>query len=182
MSRLKKVALLIGLMLPFSGYAMQSGLALSYGGDLLGLNAAPSNTSGFNIAYTLQPDSWVWGDFSVLFNMSYGHWKTTSTPTHQNMNTYAAAPVVRWTFMKNAIATPFLQASVGLSVMSSSYFGNRRLGSTLLFQDMGGIGLAYGTSRKLYTTIQVLHYSNGSISSHNSGMTLPVLLTLGYQF
>ncbi len=181
MSYIQKIVLAFGLLLPFSGDAIQNGLAVSYGGDILS-NAAPSDTSGFSIAYTLQPDSFIWGNFSVGFNLSYGYWKTTSVPTHQSIDVYAAAPYLRWYFMNNAIATPFLQGSVGLAVMSNSYFGDQNLGSTLLFQDMGGIGLAYGASKNLTTTLQILHYSNASISSHNSGMTIPILLTLGYQF
>lgn len=71
---------------------------------------------------------------------------------------------------------------MGGAYLSNSYFGGRNLGSTLEFQDMGGVGLAFGAKKQFYLTVQSLHYSNANISSHNSGFSVPCLMTIGYNF
>jgi Lipid A 3-O-deacylase (PagL) len=171
---------LIGL--PLVGSALQQGIAISYGNDWL-YQSNPKDVSGFNVAYTLQPDSWAWKNFTLGLNFSYGYWHTgQSGVSNTNISTYGIAPVIRWYFLQSQKVAPFLQGSVGGAYLSNSYFGGRNLGSRLEFQDMGGIGIAFGAKRQFYATLQSLHYSNANISSHNSGFSVPCLMTLGYNF
>ncbi len=181
MKKLTAITLASLCALPLSGLAMQNGLAVSYGSGFDN-NGDPSGIDGFNLAYLLQPSSWQWGHFKVLMNFSYGYWKTTNYPNNQSISTYGVAPVLRWYFFNNATATPFLQASVGVAALSNSYFGNRNLGSSMLFQDQGGIGLAFGPNKDYFATLQALHYSNASLSSENSGFTVPFVFTVGALF
>ena len=181
MKKIKHLICALICIFPLSGMAMQNGLALSYGTSL-GSFAQPSDLNGGNIAYLLQPDAWKWGDFSLSMNFSYGYWKTTENPAHQTISIYSIAPVLRWSFFNNRIATPFLQASVGGAAMSSTEIGNRNLGSSILFQDQGGIGLAFGPKQTIFATVQAMHYSNAGLSSNNGGMTIPLLFTMGGLF
>ena len=181
MKKLNALTLALTLTFPLSGLAIQNGMALSYGTGL-GNFSQPQNINGFNLAYLMQPDSWKWGHFSLSMNFSYGYWKTTENPAHETISTYGIAPVLRWTFLNNDIATPFLQASVGGAIMSSQYIDNRNLGSTVLFQDQGGIGLAFGAKQTIFATLQAMHYSNAGLASNNGGMTIPLLFTIGGLF
>jgi hypothetical protein len=179
-SRFKKIVLTL-LFFPLSGMALQNSIALSYGSDL-GSLGEPSGVMGGNIAYLLQPDSWQWGHFSLGLNFSYGFWKTTDYADHQTISTYAIAPVLRWYFLNNSMATPFLQGSVGGAVLSSQYFGDRNLGTSILFQDQGGIGLAFGASKDVFATMEAIHYSNCGMNDQNGGLTVPLFLTVGTRF
>lgn len=181
MKNIKKLGLTILCILPMYSMAARNGLAVSYGTHAFGLGD-PDDVDGFNVAYTLQPDSWTWGNFAALMNFSYGHWMTSGFNSNESINTYGIAPMLRWYFLQSPNVTPFLQGSVGGAYMSNSYFGNRNLGSSVLFQDQLGAGLAFGANKNVYTTLQFLHYSNANLSSSNAGFTVPLLLTIGYQF
>ncbi len=181
MNNIKKIILTGLCVLPLSAMAIQNGIAVSYGTHAFGSNL-PNGINGFNLAYTMQPDSWQWGNFSLLMNFSYGHWSTNDYSANSVLNTYAVAPVVRWYFANNNIATPFVTGSVGASYLSSTQIGDRDLGIHFAFQDQVGLGLAYGQSKQFYTTLQFLHYSNAGIAAQNGGMTLPLYFTVGYQF
>lgn len=170
------------MVVPMLGLALQQGVAISYGNDWL-YQSNPKDVQGFNIAYTLQPDSWVWRSFTLGFNFSYGYWHTGQADVpNTSISTFGIAPVLKWYFLQNSKVTPFLQASVGGAWLTNSYFGGRNLGSRLEFQDMGGVGLAFGAKKQFYVTVQSLHYSNANIASHNSGFSVPCLMTLGYNF
>lgn len=179
---MKKLILAILCALPMAGMAAQNGFAISYGSLLGSGDSSPDGLGGFNIAYTLQPDTWNWNNFAVLMDFSYGHWSTNKYANNSVVNTYAIAPVVRWYFLQNPDATPFLTGSIGGSYLSNTYIGNRDLGSHFAFQDQLGFGFAFGAQKNLYTTLQYLHYSNAGLASENDGMSVPLVLTLGYQF
>lgn len=183
MNKIKKLVLTTLCALPLSAMAFQfqNGVAVSYGTHAFGSNM-PTGIQGFNIAYTMQPDAWQWGNLDLLLNFSYGHWSTNDFTSNSSLNVYAIAPFIRWYFMDNNIATPFLTGSVGPSYLSNTQIGDRNLGIHFSFQDQFGAGLAFGAKRNFYTTLQFLHYSNARIANNNNGMTIPVYLTLGYQF
>lgn len=161
--------------------AMQNGIAVSYGVNAFSINH-PKGVQGFNIAYTMQPNSWTFKQWDFLINLSAGHWTTNDYTTNSSINSYAIAPVARWFFMQNTNIAPFLQASIGGAYMSNQHFGGRNLGSHLLFQDQIGAGLAFGAKHSLYATLQFLHYSNAHLANPNDGITIPLLFTVGYQF
>lgn len=97
--RIKLVALglLSGALVtaPVVGSALQQGIAVSYGNNWL-YQSNPKDVSGFNIAYTLQPDSWAWKGFTLGFNFSYGYWHTgEDNVSNTSINTFGIAPVVR---------------------------------------------------------------------------------------
>jgi hypothetical protein len=183
MKNIRKLSLALLCLLPLSGMAIQNGAALSYGTGF-GSASDPNGINGFNIAYTMQPDSWQWlnGDLNVFLNFSYGYWHTNDYSSNQSISTFAAAPVIRWYFLNNPTATPFLQGSVGPTYLSKTYFGDRNLGIHFAFEDMAGFGFAFGAQKKVYATLQIVHYSNAGMSDPNSGFTVPFLFTVGMNF
>ncbi len=170
----------VGLF-PLTGMALQNGLSLSYGTDA-GSLGEPSGIMGGGINYLMQPDSWQWGHFSLGFNFSYGFWKTTDYPDYQTLSIYAVAPEIRWSFLNNAVATPFLVGSFGGAVLSADNFGDRQLGSQVLFQSRGGFGFTFGSQQKIYASLEVMHYSDASITKNNGGVTIPLLFSVGALF
>ncbi len=180
-NHIRKVISTALVVLPLCSMAMQNGVAVSYGTGF-GTLSDPQGVGGFNLAYQVQPDSWVWGGLNLWLNFSYGYWKTTDYPEHQTINTFAVAPILRWYFCNNATATPFIQGSIGATDLSQHYFGNRNLGSHFAFQDQGGVGFAFGAKKEVYLSLEMLHYSNAGLASQNSGFTVPALLTVGAWF
>lgn len=184
MKNIKKLSLALLCVLPLSGMALQNGVALSYGNLLSSSSSSPNGIHGFNVAYTMQPDSWSWynNNLALSLNFSYGYWKTTDYSSNQSLSTFAAAPTLRWYFLSNPNVTPFLQGSVGPAYLTNTYIGNRNLGSSLEFQDILGIGAAFGAQRNFYAALDYMHYSNAGLSSSNDGMDVPLMITVGYQF
>lgn len=186
----KKIALLISAAaISVSAYAMPNatqGVAFSYGGHFLA-QSQPKDVSGFKIDYNYMPNNWSWYNGSLVAYMqaNYAHWHSTYnyTNTYNTISVFGVAPVVRWYFMDQlSNVAPYAEASVGAAALSHNTFGNRQLGSRLLFQDMLGIGSTFGQSKQLFASVNFLHYSNASTHKDNDGVTVPVMLTVGYNF
>jgi hypothetical protein len=45
-----------------------------------------------------------------------------------------------------------------------------------------GIGALLGTSENLSLGVHAVHYSNSHLSAHNSGISVPMMLDIGYRF
>ncbi len=92
------------------------------------------------------------------------------------------APVVRYTFRRRGPVLPFLELSIGLSYLNRTRLEDRNLGIHFAFQDRMGIGALFGKSEKLSLGIHALHYSNAHLANQNSGLTVPLMLDVGYRF
>ncbi|MDO8954222.1 MAG: acyloxyacyl hydrolase [Gammaproteobacteria bacterium] len=186
----KKIALVISAaMLCSSAYAMQNvtqGLAFSYGGHFIA-NSQPKDTSGYKIDYDAMPSNWTWYNNSVVayVQANYAHWHTNNATgsEYNTIGVVGVAPVARWYFMApTSNVAPYAEASVGLAALSHNSFGDRNLGTRLLFQDMAGIGATFGQSKQVFASLNFLHYSNASTHKDNDGVTIPLMLTVGYNF
>ncbi len=141
----------------------------------------PPSVHNYRAVFWFQPDSLTWGNINLYFAGNVGYWWTHS-PGTQNITIYAFAPVMRYYFTKTAHFSPYLEASVGPAYMNRTRFGNRNLGMHYTFQDEIGAGAMFGSDHGAYVSLSALHYSNGRMSAHNSGITVPLLLNVGYQF
>ncbi|MDF2529519.1 MAG: pagL [Gammaproteobacteria bacterium] len=184
---MKKIALLIsGLALSSSVLAAPAytqGIAISYGKDYL-TNSQPHNASGYKIDYDYQQSNWSWynNSLNVYVQANYAHWQTNSYNNYGTVGVVGLAPVARWYFASMPSVAPYLEASVGLAKLSNDHFGDRNLGSSVLFQDIGGIGAAFGQNKQVFASVSAIHYSNAGLKSENDGVTIPVMMTIGYQF
>lgn len=136
----------------------------------------PPALHGYRAALSLQPASLVWPHARVYFDAGFGHWWVSKGP-FRTLSIYTLAPVLRYYFMTGSVS-PFVHLSVGASWLSAIHFEKRKLGIHFSFQDEAGLGLAWGKSPRISVMLSSIHYSNGSIAKHNSGITIPLLLTV----
>jgi hypothetical protein len=142
----------------------------------------PSNTHTYNGIIWYQPEKWRWHNLNVYIAGRFGHWWSDGAREYRALNIYSVAPVLRYYFFKMRYFSPFAEVSVGPGYMTRTQFGNRNLGMHFTFQDELGIGVVAGKEAGFYATASILHYSNAHLSAHNSGITVPLMLTIGYQF
>jgi lipid A 3-O-deacylase len=67
---------------------------------------------------------------------------------------------------------PFIEAGVGLAILSDDVIGGRQMGSSWQFEDRIGFGIK---SDKLGFHYRYMHYSNGDLSKPNQGIDAHVL-------
>lgn len=142
----------------------------------------PENLHGYKGSVTYQPPSFNWDHVQVYFDAGFGHWFVSGHGPYRSLNIYSVAPYLRYYLIKKPCFSPYVEASLGLAYLSKTHLDEQKLGIHFSFQDMVGIGAAYGADQRLFTTLNVVHYSNGSISKDNSGITIPLMITVGYRF
>ncbi len=128
------------------------------------------------------PDRFKWRQFNVYFDGGFSHFWITNTPYYTTVNIYSIAPVVRYTFRRRGPLFPYLELSIGVAYLNHTHIDNRNLGIHFAFQDRLGIGALVGSSKRLSLGIHAVHYSNARLSGHNSGITVPLELDIGYRF
>ena len=167
------------LLVQTNVFASQIGAMFSYPLE----SKDPSNLYGYKASLWYQPTSFEWGNSHLLFDASFGHWWVTDFSTHREINITALAPVYRF-FMLNDhyFLNPFIDISIGLAYLSETRFADRNLGMHFSFQDQLGMGVSFGPQHRLFASLYAVHYSNGSLSSSNAGITIPMVLNLGYRF
>ncbi|OAI46325.1 hypothetical protein AYO45_06395 [Gammaproteobacteria bacterium SCGC AG-212-F23] len=161
-----------------TAFSYQHGATLSY----VIFPKDPTNLHGIRAAYWFQPESWIWKSAQIYIDTSAGHWWITSNSPNHSLNSIAVAPVLRYYLQKVPTISPYVEFSIGPSYLSRTRIDGRNLGMHFAFQDQLGIGMTYGKEERFYSSISVLHYSNGSLCRWNAGITVPIMLNLGYKF
>jgi lipid A 3-O-deacylase len=142
----------------------------------------PKGVHGYHAVAWYQPESLIWPSLEVYFRLGYGHWWAHGAETNRSLNIFAVAPVVRYFFTKSTYIDPYAEASIGLSYLSRTHFDDRNLGMHFAFQDELGLGAVLGKEKRLTIGLSALHYSNGSLCAMNAGITMPLMLNVGYKF
>lgn len=142
----------------------------------------PSDLRGFQLMLSYDPQSIQWQHFNVYFDGGFSRFWVTSTPYYHSLNIYSAAPVVRYTFNKHGPFLPYLEFSIGVAYLTRTHIDSRNLGMHFSFQDRLGVGALLGASEQFSIGLHAVHYSNGRLCAHNSGITVPVMLDIGYRF
>ncbi len=168
----------IGLLSTATHAAPSYGVNFSY----VGVAKDPNNLHGYRVSFLYQPQSWIWNKWRVFIDTSAGHWWVNSSDPYHMTNIYSVAPVLRYYIIDGAFVSPFLDASIGASYADRTHINDKNLGIHFVFQDQIGIGAAFGKDKNLTASITTMHYSNGSLSKINSGMTIPVMLNMAYWF
>ena len=179
MGRRTSTLLALLLLLP------QLSLAVPYYGANFSyalITKEPPALNGYQLMLNYDPDRFKWRQFNVYFDGGFSHFWITNTSYYTTLNIYSIAPVIRYTFKKHGPILPFLELSIGLAYLNHTHLDDRNLGIHFAFQDRAGIGAFLGTSEKFSIGIQAVHYSNAHLSSHNSGITVPLVLDIGYRF
>ncbi len=142
----------------------------------------PPSLHGYQFMLTYDPDCFHWRQFTLYFDGGFSHFWVNNTPYYTTLNIYSIAPVIRNTFRKRGPITPYLELSIGLAYLNHTHLDDRNLGIHFAFQDRIGIGLLLGAKQQFSIGLHAVHYSNAHLSSNNSGITVPVMLDVGYRF
>jgi hypothetical protein len=142
----------------------------------------PPTLHGYQLMLNYDPDQFKWRQFDLYFDGGVSHFWVTKTPYYTNINIYSIAPVVRYSFKKRGPLHPYLELSIGLAYLNHTHLDDRNLGIHFSFQDRMGVGAFLGASEQWSFGVHAVHYSNAHLSSHNSGISVPLVLDLGYRF
>lgn len=142
----------------------------------------PEHLRAYQLMLNYDPDRFKWRQFNVYFDGGFSHLWDTEAIHHTTLNIYSIAPVVRYKFKKRGPIQPYLELSIGVAYLNHTRLENRNLGMHFSFQDRAGIGAFFGTAERLSLGIHAVHYSNARLSDHNSGITIPLVLDVGYRF
>lgn len=178
-----KPTLLVTTLLCYLSPGLTSAAPPYYGANLSYAAHAsePENLHGYQLMLNYDPQRFKWRQFNVYFDGGYSHFWGANSP-YSNINIYSIAPVIRYTFKKRGPILPYLELSIGLSYLNHTRLDDRNLGIHFAFQDRMGIGALLGTSEKVSVGVHTVHYSNAHLANHNSGITIPLVLDLGYRF
>jgi hypothetical protein len=143
------------------------------------ISKEPSSLHGYGLFLSYDPQSLSWRQFNLYFDAGFSHfWVNHSS--HQTINIYSAAPIIHYTFKQRGPLTPYLELSIGLAYLNHTHLEYRNLGMHFAFQDRLGIGALL--SEHVSIGLHAIHYSNARLSSHNAGITIPLMLDVGYRF
>jgi hypothetical protein len=144
-------------------------------------SSEPQNLHGYQFMLNYDPQRFKWRKFNIYFDGGFSHFSVNKS-YNSTVNIYSIAPVIRYTFKRRGDVLPYLELSIGLAYLNHTRIENRNLGIHFSFQDRMGIGALLGTSEKFSVGVHAVHYSNAHLSSKNSGITIPLVLDVGYRF
>lgn len=140
-------------------------------------------TAGYRAALYFQPDCFLWNRTRLYFDASYAHWSMHKKfYPYRSINIFTIAPIIRLYFKKYPCVLPYGELSVGAAYLSHCRFGNRNLGIHFAFQDVATLGILLGKEHGLALSLSAMHYSNASMAKMNAGITVPLLVSVGYNF
>lgn len=140
----------------------------------------PVDLHGYRVAVTYQPKTFEWKHWSIYFDASFGHWWVNEGP-YRTINSYAIAPYFRFYLIRNFIS-PYIEASIGPTFLTKTRIADRNQGIHYSFQDQVAIGATIGKEQRFFASLSALHYSNGSLSTRNAGITVYTMFNVGYRF
>lgn len=169
---------LFGLICCTSSWASEFGASIW--APLIGKD--PPNINGYRAAINYQPKCSVWKNFSIYYDVGFGHWWVNGGYPNSSVSIVSIAPYFRFYLLRKPYFAPFLEASVGAAYLNKTRFKNYNLGIHYSFQDEVSIGSSFGATQQFYVAFTALHYSNCSMASSNAGITVPLVLNMGYRF
>lgn len=144
------------------------------------LGRSPSNSSRGHSEFDLYRVGRQWefkrvlwqgesSNLSGYFEGSLNYWSAD----RDDIFALAFSPVFVLSFAdKGAGYHPFIEAGIGLAILSDDRIGGRNLGSSWQFEDRIGFGIR---SERLGFHYRYMHYSNGDISKPNQGIDAHVI-------
>ncbi len=141
----------------------------------------PENLHTYRFSTWDQPESLKWKHVHIYFDASIAHWWISENMPNHELNIIAVTPILRYYFATNPYFSPFFNVGIGPSYLSKTVIDNQQLGMHFAFQDQVGLGATVGKTQALSILFSAFHYSNGSLGAHNSGITVPMMLTAEYR-
>jgi opacity protein-like surface antigen len=119
--------------------------------------------------------------FSLDLGGSLAYWK--SRYEQVSFYTFSVYPMFRFTAMRTKPADLYFMYSVaGPTFISKTRIDGNETGRHFTFQDMMGMGVLAGKSRRLNAEINIGHYSNGNLFPENAGVKIPLTFNVGWAF
>jgi hypothetical protein len=110
-------------------------------------------------------------DTRLVAQVAYWRGRQHSTE-HESLWDAGVTPMLRWAGPEVSAARLFIEAGVGVHLLSATRINQeRRLGSAFQFGEIGGVGISFGEHHRYELGAYVQHVSNGSIKQPNSGLT-----------
>jgi hypothetical protein len=124
------------------------------------------------------------GDWHVTghWEASASHWDGDAGRTGTDSLTEAGfTPVFRaQSHRPVGGAWPYLEAGIGVHLLSSTQLGDRRFSTAVQFGDLVGLGLRFGEAGRFELGYRLQHLSNAGIDHPNAGINFH-LLQLSYR-
>lgn len=177
---MKKMILLFLLFIfpALSEAKPQMGINLHYAA----ISTEPDDMHGGQLMFTYDPQRFQWRKFNVYFDAGITYFWVSHSSHHKSIVILSAAPVARYTFNSIRMVKPYIDISIGVAYLNQLQLGHRNLGMHFSFQDRVGLGVLMGSDDQFSIGVQAVHYSNGSLCRHNSGLSIPLMLDVGYRF
>jgi hypothetical protein len=144
----------------------------------------PPLLHGCQFLLNYDPNRFKWRQFNLYFDGGVSQFWLTNQRyyTNTSLTIYSISPVVRYSFKKRGPFTPYLELSAGLAYLNHTRFADRDFGMHPSFQDRFGLGFSVGNKEQFSIGAHIVHYSNAHLSYYNSGITIPVVIDIGYRF
>lgn len=95
---------------------------------------------------------------------------------NQSLVAVGAYPVLRLASTSVAGVVPYVEASIGVNVLSRTRIEDRRLSTAFQFGEYIGIGAVLGDRRQFDIGVRYQHISNADIKQPNDGLSYPSIV------
>jgi hypothetical protein len=113
-----------------------------------------------------QGQNWHVGGY---WDLAAGYWERNALPEqNDNITEIGLTPVFR--LQQNDLKGPYLEAGVGLHLLSKTSIGDKRFSTQFQFGDHLGIGYRFGAKGAFDLSYRYQHLSNGGIKKPNNGI------------
>ena len=142
----------------------------------------PEFLHGYQFLLNYDPQRFQWRQFNLYFDAGISHFWITNRPYYTALNIYSLAPIIRYAFKKRGPISPYLEISLGLAYLNHTRLDDRNFGIHFAFQDRLGLGFYVGSTQQLSLGVHIVHYSNAHLANYNSGISIPLMIDIGYRF
>ena len=122
------------------------------------------------------PISQRWS-LSVYGTAGLACWRGNADAPNNNLVDLSAAPVARFEYGGDGSLLPYIEASIGVHLLSRNQLNERRdFGTAFQFGEFLSAGVSLGSRHQFDIGLQVQHVSNGGIKNPNDGLTYGTLV------
>jgi hypothetical protein len=160
------VALLVLLAMPADPARALDGVSLE-GGNGDGVTMGRAALQWDWKARWLQTGNWHLGGY---WNVALGYWNKNDTAPgqHDDLFDFGLTPVLR--FQPNGLAGPYVEAGIGLHLLSHTSIGDKQMSTAVQFGNHIGVGYRFGARRSYEIGYRFQHLSNAGIKKPNPGI------------
>ena len=109
------------------------------------------------------------GHLGGYWDVSAAQWQRAGRPGERSrLGEIGVTPVLR--LQLNDLRGPYLEAGIGVHLLSATTLGNKRFGSALQFGEHLGFGYRFGGRGAIDVGYRYQHLSNANLSDPNNGI------------